>query len=598
MQKSYFYHHLGARALCIALVACVFALWSGMLQVTPVAHASHASTAAGGEPQKLSVEELVSVVKPSVVRIVAHIEIEATIPSFKINFKDFKVTTTPGAKPLVFPRVSLDIAGSGFVVNPDGYILTNSHVVSDTTAKAKVLAPFIENELAKAILSLSPADAKKIDTEKTLEDGVAFGRQILDYVMKESTFILTKKIVVLDPSSSGQTLEKLLGTGFPAEIVSINENWHNDNRDIAILKIAEKNLPSLRLGSSDKLSVGQQVHIFGFPTNAELGGNNLLESTFTKGVVSAIKNSPKNEFKIFQTDAKISTGSSGGPLFEDDGQVAGLVTLETSMSAQQNGDNFAFAIPAEIAKNAISDNFIINDEGIYGPHMKAGILLARDKHCKKALEEYALAKSVNGRFAVAKYVDSYIEKCDTLIASGLSIDSKWDEIALKLRSMGMIVWAIFAAIIFLLIALGLGITVLIKRLKKDKTELEHLEQVVEHNVPQYSPAAAEIMSGAGGGSVPVEVMVRHVQDIQEPLTESNSTQEQKDVLAGTPLGAAETEPASLKLPGEPMPPNQVLIDYIRRARAAGFTFQTIEHELKNVGWSDDEVARALATPQQ
>jgi len=542
------------------------------------------------QPQILSEEELVSMVKPSVVRIIEHIEGDVSIIPFKINLKDFSVRSIPGEKPLKMP-INLDITGSGFVVNPEGYILTNSHVVSDVSAKIRIVQPIINLILAGEFSSLSDVEEKKMNADRTREESILFGREILDYVVEQSTFNFTKKIVILNPTSNEQTLNKLTETGFPVEVVSVNDNWYKDDKDVAVLKIAEKNLPSLRLGSGDKLSVGGQVYVFGFPSNTELNGNSLLESTFTKGIVSAFKNSQNTDFKIFQTDAKISAGSSGGPLFDADGQVAGLITLETSSENQSNGDNFAFAVPSEIAKTVLSNSFIINDDGAYGAHLKAGLLLLHDNHCKDALIEFELAKSVNEKFGAAKYVDPYIEKCNTLISSGFSIDSKWDEFTIRVRSMGMLAWALFAAGIFLVVILGIGITILLKRLKKDQTELNHLERVIEHQ-----GGVVEVVSTQS----PFTTVVRQEKNIRDVLIQQDAKEiiEKKDAFDLTSVNNQNnigTRPTVLT--GDPRPPNEALLIYIKQARLAGLTFQAIEKALKDAGWNDDEISRALAVPQ-
>ena len=589
MRKKYFYS-LISFALFVGSFIPAYTFYYPDKNFLPGQIANAQDVPSDAPSTKLSEEELVSMVKPSVVRIVTHVEGDVSIIPFKISLKDFSVHSIPGGKPLKMP-VNLDITGSGFVVNPEGYLLTNSHIVSDVSAKIHIVQPIIDLLLTGELSSLSDAEAKKMDSDRTKEEGIAFGREILDYVVQQSTFNLTSKIVILNPTSNEQTLGKLTETGFPVEVVSVNDNWYKDDKDVAVLKIAEKNLPSLRLGGGNTLSVGGQVYVFGFPSNAELNGNSLLESTFTKGVISALKNSQNTDFKIFQTDAKISTGSSGGPLFDANGQVAGLVTLETSSENQSNGDNFAFAVPAEIAKTILSNSFIINDDGSYGSHLKAGLLLAHDKHCKNAITEFNLAKSVNEKFGVAKYVDPYIEKCNALISSGFSVDSKWDEFMVKVRSMGMLAWALFAAGIFLLVVLGVGVAVLLKHLKKDEAELNHLEHVVEHrgeNTDVVSP------------QTPFTTVVKQEKSMQDVLIEQGikETLEKKDIPDKTSINNFNNTPTrAATSSGDPRPPNAALLDYIKQARLAGLTFQVIEKALKDAGCSDDEISRALAVPQ-
>lgn len=587
MRKRYF-----PLIIFFVLFAASFISPQALLGNADLALKQQASTldaASSAQPVKLSEEELVSMVKPAVVRVVTHVEGDVSIIPFKINLKDFSVRSIPGEKPLKMP-VNLDITGSGFVVNPEGYILTNSHVISDTNVKIQIVQPIINLILAGELSSLGDAEEKKMNSDRTKEDGIAFGREILDYVITQSTFNLRRNIIILDPASSGETLRELAATGFPVEVVSVNDNWYKDDKDAAVLKIAERNLPSLRLGGGDTLPVGGQVYVFSFPSNAELSGNNLLESTFTKGVVTAFKNSQNTDFRIFQTDAKISDGSSGGPLFDADGQVAGLVTTETSSTGQSNGDNFAFAMPAEVAKIILSNLFIINDDGTYSAHLKAGLLLMRDKRCKNAIAEFELAKNVNQKFGVARYVDPYIEKCNTLISSGFSIDSKWDEFMARVRSLGNLLWALFAAGIFLLVILGIGIFVLIKRLKNDQGGLPHFERAIPHQ------------NRNGGAISPQSLLttvVKQEKSVRDVSTEGEAVSTKRDDVNITPsnnqsnVGTGTVTPA-----GDPRIPSEALLNYIKQARQAGLIFQEIEKALKDAGWSDDEISRALAVPQQ
>lgn len=577
MRKNHFYLFISLALFAISFISALALLERDDFALKQLGNVTNVLSDVQPS-QKLSEEELVSMVKPSVVRIVTRAEVEASIPLFRVSFKDFTVKTVSNQKPIKI-SVPVDISGSGFVINPDGYILTNAHVISDVTIKKNILAPFILLAIDYDTASLSKEDAKNLE-KRSKQEGFDFGRQILDYLIQESSFTFrTKKTVVLNPTSAGTTREEILNRGFTAEVISVNDNFYKDDKDIAVLKISEKNLPSLRLGAGDKLSVGGQVYVFGFPSNAEFNSNNLLESTFTKGVVNAFKNSQNTDFKIFQTDAKISTGSSGGPLFDADGQVAGLVTFGTNSSGQSNGDNFAFAVPAEIAKTVLSNSFIINDDGSYGAHLKTGLLFLRDKHCKNAITEFNLAKSVNEKFGVARYVDPYIEKCNALISYGLSIDSKWDEFMAKVRSMGMLVWALFAAGAFLLIVLGIGVVVLLKHLKKDEVELKHLEHVIEHkneNIEVTSPQS------------PFTTVVKQEKSVRDIVIEKTNI-ENKEVSATTP---------GISSAGDPKPANEALLVYIKQARQAGLTFQAIEKALKDAGWNDDEISRALAVPQQ
>ncbi len=111
--------------------------------------------------------------------------------------------------------------------------------------------------------------------------------------------------------------------------------------DIAVLKIDARNLPTVTLGNSDKLGVGDYVLAIGEPFG--------LEETATAGIVSAKGRSlPGDGYVPFiQTDAAVNPGNSGGPLFDSGGQVVGINSQIYSNSGGFQG--VSFAIPINLA---------------------------------------------------------------------------------------------------------------------------------------------------------------------------------------------------------------------------------------------------------
>jgi len=114
--------------------------------------------------------------------------------------------------------------------------------------------------------------------------------------------------------------------------------------DLALIKISSifKDLPTLTLGDSDKMRVGDWVLAIGNPFG--------LEHTVTQGIISAtgrvIGSGPYDNF--LQTDAPINPGNSGGPLVNLKGEVIGINT-----AINPSGQGIGFAIPSDIAKNII-----------------------------------------------------------------------------------------------------------------------------------------------------------------------------------------------------------------------------------------------------
>ncbi|HEX3848969.1 MAG TPA: Do family serine endopeptidase [Steroidobacteraceae bacterium] len=111
--------------------------------------------------------------------------------------------------------------------------------------------------------------------------------------------------------------------------------------DIAVLKIDAHDLPTVHVGNSDRLSVGDYVLAIGEPFG--------LEETATAGIVSATGRSlPGDGYVPFiQTDAAVNPGNSGGPLFDSDGSVVGINAQIYTNSGGYQG--VSFAIPINLA---------------------------------------------------------------------------------------------------------------------------------------------------------------------------------------------------------------------------------------------------------
>jgi serine protease Do len=112
--------------------------------------------------------------------------------------------------------------------------------------------------------------------------------------------------------------------------------------DIAVLKVDAKDLPTVRIGNSDQLNVGDYVLAIGQPFG--------LEETATAGIVSATSRAlPGDGYVPFiQTDAAVNPGNSGGPLFDSSGAVVGINSQIYSNSGGYQG--VSFAIPINLAK--------------------------------------------------------------------------------------------------------------------------------------------------------------------------------------------------------------------------------------------------------
>jgi S1-C subfamily serine protease len=124
----------------------------------------------------------------------------------------------------------------------------------------------------------------------------------------------------------------------------------DETNDLALLQITPRGkLPSLHLGDSDGLQVGQKVLAIGNPFG--------LEGTLTVGIVSSLGRSIRGENErtlegLIQTDAAINPGNSGGPLLDSAGNVVGI---NTAILGPNGNIGIGFAMPINRAKLMLDD---------------------------------------------------------------------------------------------------------------------------------------------------------------------------------------------------------------------------------------------------
>ncbi|WP_458526354.1 DegQ family serine endoprotease [Onishia taeanensis] len=154
------------------------------------------------------------------------------------------------------------------------------------------------------------------------------------FVISEDGYILTNAHVVKD---ADEILVRLNDRReLAAELIGADAKT-----DVALLKVDAERLPTLELGDSDTLEVGEWVAAIGSPFG--------FDHSVTAGIVSAINRTlPSDAYVPFiQTDVAINPGNSGGPLFNLDGEVVGI----NSQIFTRNGGfmGLSFAIPISVA---------------------------------------------------------------------------------------------------------------------------------------------------------------------------------------------------------------------------------------------------------
>ena len=125
-------------------------------------------------------------------------------------------------------------------------------------------------------------------------------------------------------------------------------------KDLAILKIDARNLPTAALGNSDRVQLGQPVHLLGFPGvvlyHDLLDKRSAVEASVTSGTISSVKLDARGA-PVIQTDAAASWGNSGGPAINEQGEVIGILTFISLTSDETQAiQGFNFLVPVNMVR--------------------------------------------------------------------------------------------------------------------------------------------------------------------------------------------------------------------------------------------------------
>lgn len=224
--------------------------------------------------------------------------------------------------------------------------------------------------------------------------------------------------------------------------------------DIAILKIRGKNLPYLKLANSDKIDLGECVISV---------GNSLgeFEDTMSLGIISGLSRSIKacdnmnfhTDLKgLFQTDAAINNGNSGGPLINIKGEAVGINTAMI-----ENAQNIGFAIPINCALKDLQEikkhgkikrpylgvKYILLDKKISEENnlsVDNGALIVRERYGENPIAKFSPANKADLKEydIIISYNNKLITKENTL-AELLSKSSINDKVELKVLRKGRII---------------------------------------------------------------------------------------------------------------------------------------------------------------
>ncbi|HLG98058.1 MAG TPA: trypsin-like peptidase domain-containing protein [Bryobacteraceae bacterium] len=250
-----------------------------------------------------------------------------------------------------FPATPVGGSGSGFIYRPDGYIITNGHVVSDAQVKDVAAQDALKQYIRSAVLRgiVLPEYRRRNQPAPTgsIQD-------MINAVHLQAFY--TKPILTVTLAN---------GAEYVADTKQYSDPIDRGGKDVAVIKINASNLPTVTLGDSNNVHIQERVTVIGYPGAASSEDLNVLSAasnlipTVTNGQVSAVKSMVGQE-AVIQSDAVIGHGNSGGPAFNDTNQVIGIATFKSASEAGYN-----FFVPINTAMEFVNATGTKQESGLF-----------------------------------------------------------------------------------------------------------------------------------------------------------------------------------------------------------------------------------------
>lgn len=414
------------------------------------------ASADGGRPQANPEQRAAAMIRPAVLYLAAQAHGQVRLPDGQL--------------------LSLFGEGSGipftatwtctaFVVNPDGWVATAGHCVDPETAKQLIL-----KRAASEYVAHYP------DSPVGQNPGAT-----LDWLTKNAR-------VEGQTPDRGPEISLMLGYGtgtklaekLPATVVDFRPMGKGD---VALLKVQKHNLPSSELATDADVSIGAPVLAVGFPETTQRVTGMSLDPTNKSGKVS--KKSTIESSPVYEIDAPVAEGMSGGPTVELNGKVIGV----NSFGPVGEPQPFNFIAPADSLAALLAGKGV---KPMLGP---------ADLYYRQGLNHY-----FSGQYSDAIYdfdqalalSPDYPGVAD-LKTSAANLRQQYGDAPVFLRSKP--VWYMVSGVL-LLLTVGGWVTFMVRRSRRQRRTEAEAEAIAEAEVAAEAAAEAEAAAAVAADAQP------------------------------------------------------------------------------------------------
>jgi S1-C subfamily serine protease len=283
--------------------------------------------------------------------------------------------------------------GTGFFITPDGYIVTNAHIIQ-----------FSEEKCRENLLKVLVGEVRQRNSSETAKR-IKGNSEQRSFRALRKVFLANEK----PGNDDGRDYDKESPQGEDVDSV-------NKGKDVAVIKInGIDTAPTIKFGKSEEVRPEGTVRIIGYPGVADISSKSALKASVSPGSIAAIKEMD-NDVKVLQIAGEILPGNSGSPVFNDAGEVIGMIAFR--MQDYETGDRIPFAVTTNtILEYVRKSGALINQESTTGSLFRQGLQFY-------ARGDYEGAKlsfdQVKQRFPQHSEIDEYIRNTQVRLTEARS----------------------------------------------------------------------------------------------------------------------------------------------------------------------------------